>query len=278
MLPFIQKNKYIVFLAAAVVVALVIAFITGGALSPQEPSSTPPYVPTSHTAVADADNTVTPVDVQSTAASSGTTAASSAATGTTNPSSTAAAGRSTSTTAAAVVTTTQPAATAAQESRQTVPASTVKPQPVETQAQETKVNKKYCTISISCATAWNRRGEWSAAVAEAIPANGTVLAPAKVIVYEGESVFDVLKRACRNKNIPMEFTATPVYNTAYIEGIGNLYEFDCGSGSGWMYKVNGWFPNYGCSRYTVQNGDVIEWVYTCNLGRDIGGENIQYTD
>ena len=27
-----------------------------------------------------------------------------------------------------------------------------------------------------------------------------------------------------------------------------------------MCKVNGWFPNYGCSRYQVEDGDVICWV------------------
>ena len=59
----------------------------------------------------------------------------------------------------------------------------------------------------------------------------------------------------------------------YIEGIHNLYEFDCGDLSGWMYKVNGWFPNYGCSRYQLKQGDVIEWVYTCDLGKDVGGGN-----
>ena len=62
-----------------------------------------------------------------------------------------------------------------------------------------------------------------------------------------------------------------MYNSAYIEGINNLYEFDCGELSGWMYKVNGWFPNYGCSRYQLKEGDVIEWVYTCDLGVDVGG-------
>ena len=41
-----------------------------------------------------------------------------------------------------------------------------------------------------------------------------------------------------------------------------------------MYKVNGWFPNYGASRYQIQEGDIIEWVYTCDLGRDVGGFNI----
>ncbi len=43
-----------------------------------------------------------------------------------------------------------------------------------------------------------------------------------------------------------------MYNSYYVEGIGNLYEFDCGKESGWMYKVNGRFPNYGCSSYTPE--------------------------
>jgi hypothetical protein len=55
-----------------------------------------------------------------------------------------------------------------------------------------------------------------------------------------------------------------------IAGINNLYEFDVGELSGWMYKVNGWYPNYGCSRYQVKDGDLIEWNYTCDLGRDLG--------
>ena len=40
----------------------------------------------------------------------------------------------------------------------------------------------------------------------------------------------------------MEFSIVPLTGGAYIEGIGNLYEFDCGSVSGWMYRVNGEFP------------------------------------
>ena len=68
----------------------------------------------------------------------------------------------------------------------------------------------------------------------------------------------------------MEFSFSPGFNSNYVEGINNLYEFDCGQNSGWMYCVNGWYPNYGCSRYVVQDGDVIEWNYTCDLGRDLG--------
>ena len=51
-----------------------------------------------------------------------------------------------------------------------------------------------------------------------------------------------------------------------------LYEFSCGPLSGWMYRVDGEFPNYGCSKYELSDGQNIEWVYTCNLGKDVGCE------
>ncbi len=106
-----------------------------------------------------------------------------------------------------------------------------------------------------------------------MPEDGWILEPTVVTFYEGESVFNVLLRVCKQQSIHMEYSNTPMYNSAYIEGIHNLYEFDCGEGSGWMYKVNDWFPNYGCSRYQLQNGDIIEWVFTCNYGEDVGGKN-----
>ena len=69
----------------------------------------------------------------------------------------------------------------------------------------------------------------------------------------------------------MEASYTPMYGSVYVEGINNLYEFDCGELSGWMYSVNGIYPNYGCSSYILKDGDVICWVYTCDLGYDVGG-------
>lgn len=128
-----------------------------------------------------------------------------------------------------------------------------------------------CTVSISCATILENLDRLNAEKADLIPADGVLLTPAAVEFAEGESVFDVLKRVCRENKIHMEFSETPVYQSAYIEGIGNLYEFDCGEGSGWMYRVNGEFPNYGCSRYTLADGDTVEWVYTCDFGADAGG-------
>ena len=118
---------------------------------------------------------------------------------------------------------------------------------------------------------WKISDRLNAEKADLIPADGVLLAPTAVEFTEGESIFDVLKRVCRENKIHMEFSETPVYQSAYIEGIGNLYEFDCGEGSGWMYRVNGEFPNYGCSRYTLADGDTVEWVYTCDFGADVGG-------
>ena len=131
-----------------------------------------------------------------------------------------------------------------------------------------------CTISIRCATILDHLDELDPEKVELVPEDGWILAPVTVEFTAGQNVFDVLLATVKANAIHMEYQNTPMYETAYIEGIGNLYEFDCGALSGWMYRVNGWFPNYGCSRYAVQAGDVIEWVYTCDLGSDVGGSGV----
>ena len=146
-----------------------------------------------------------------------------------------------------------------------------KPAPVEPENVEIGDTAYTCTLSISCATILDNPELCDPEKWELVPENGWILEPMTVTFYEGESVFNVLQRTCKQQKIHMEFSNTPVYNSAYIEGINNLYEFDVGNQSGWMYRVNGWFPNYGCSRYLLQDGDVIEWVYTCDLGNDVGG-------
>ncbi|MCL2300122.1 MAG: DUF4430 domain-containing protein [Firmicutes bacterium] len=104
-----------------------------------------------------------------------------------------------------------------------------------------------------------------------VPAGGAVMAAKTVAFTEGETVFDVLQRETRAAGVKLVFTNNPMFNSVYIVEIGNLQEFDCGELSGWMYKVNGTFPNYGSSGYILKQGDVVEWVYTCDLGNDVGG-------
>lgn len=95
-----------------------------------------------------------------------------------------------------------------------------------------------------------------------------ILAPAAYEIKAGESALELLKRITRQHKIQMESQGAKSF--AYVEGIDNLYEFDHGAGSGWMYKVNGAFPDKGAGSYTVNPGDTIEWLYTLDLGRDLG--------
>ena len=171
--------------------------------------------------------------------------------------------------------TTKPSTTKQQATK---PVTTQKPKPTEPPATTAKpveptAEKLTCTITIRCDTILDNTDNLEPAKAPYVPDNGVILREVTVEFEEGETVFDVLNRVCERFDIPLEYSWTPMYDSYYIEGINNLYEFDCGSESGWMYKVNGWFPNYGCSSYYLTGGEKIVWCYTCNgLGEDVGAE------
>ena len=149
-----------------------------------------------------------------------------------------------------------------------------KPIPVEPQHAVVTDKQLTCTLTITCKTILDNMDDLDPEKIELVPEDGVILTEKTVTFYEGENVFQLLRREAKANKIHMEFEETPIYNSAYIEGIHNLYEFDCGELSGWMYSVNGWYPNYGCSRYQLKEGDQVEWIYTCDLGRDIGGRNV----
>jgi len=96
---------------------------------------------------------------------------------------------------------------------------------------------------------------------------GVILEATEVEIEEGETVIDVLKKAASQNNIPVSVRGRK--STAYVEGINNLFEFDYGVKSGWIYRVNGSIYSKSAGAYTVKAGDVIEWLYTLDLGRDI---------
>ena len=139
-------------------------------------------------------------------------------------------------------------------------------------AEETTEKALTCTISIDCKTILNNLDDLRASKADYVPADGWILYKSTVEFEQGDTVFDVLKRVTKAAGIQMESKWTPMYNSYYVEGINQLYEFDCGEQSGWMYSVNGWYPNYGCSSYELKDGDKIEWRYTCDLGSDVGDQ------
>ena len=94
-----------------------------------------------------------------------------------------------------------------------------------------------------------------------VPGNGIIFSKNEIEIKENESAFDVLKRELISAGIHIEFTLAPVYNSVYIEGINNIYEFDCGERSGWKYSVNGKYLPIASSEYKVQANDKIVFTY-----------------
>jgi hypothetical protein len=115
-------------------------------------------------------------------------------------------------------------------------------------------------FSVSCET-----------IADELDGEYEIIPPTEIVLIKGETVFDILERVLAYNQIPFDYSGSG--ETIYIRGIDNIYEFDYGDMSGWMYRVNGEFPNVGCGAYYPEDGDVIEWLYTKNIGKDIGMED-----
>ena len=179
------------------------------------------------------------------------------------------------------VTTTEPITTTKPTTITTKPATT-KPSTTAPTTQVTTEMKKYCTVRIKCNTIYDNLSKLKSGKKDFLPSNGVILNNVKVELNGGESAFDVIKKACEENvctdnckyckanGVQIEYTYTPAFNNYYIEGIHQIYEKDCGTQSGWMYSVNGVFPDVGTSSYTVSPGDVIVLSFTCNMGEDIG--------
>lgn len=160
-------------------------------------------------------------------------------------------------------------------------AHSTKPSKVTTTKKQGKTVT--CKIEIECKTILKNLDNLRPEKKAFLPKDGYILKTTTVSVAEGSTVFDVLKLVCKQNTCPekctycrksgiqLEYVYTTGYDSEYIRGIHQLYEKDCGTQSGWMYSVNGVFPNYGVNKYTVKNGDDIKFRYTCNgLGEDLG--------
>ncbi len=130
------------------------------------------------------------------------------------------------------------------------------------------------TLSIECKAVLDNLSMLDPALkaGDFVPEDGVILPCTRYVLRPGDTVYDILSRAVRYNKIQMEYQGADKnsFSSVYIKGINYLYEFSCGPLSGWMYAVNGVFPQYGCSKYELSDGDRIEWMYTCDLGRDVG--------
>lgn len=135
------------------------------------------------------------------------------------------------------------------------------------QPEESDQKGDTVTLTIRCDTAVNNGMHLESKWAGIVPASGCILDTTTFEIEDGDTVFDVLCQARDKFKLHMQYKGAG--SGIYVEGINNLYEFDGGRWSGWMYCVNDWYPNYGCGVYYLQPGDVIEWNYTCDLGCDL---------
>lgn len=94
------------------------------------------------------------------------------------------------------------------------------------------------------------------------------LPPTEMEIQDGDTVLAALIAITKKHKIQMDYRGGQGA-TAYVEGMANVYEFDRGQGSGWMYRVNGIFPDRGAGVVPLQDGDRVEWLYTTNLGVDL---------
>lgn len=118
------------------------------------------------------------------------------------------------------------------------------------------------TMTIRCDTILDRDK-----VNSHIPNDGVILPKTQFKIIDGETAYDVLLTASKSYSVQIDNRGPR--GAAYIAGINYLYEFDYGELSGWMYRINGEFPDVGCQGYTLSDGDVIEWLYTTNIGKDL---------
>lgn len=142
------------------------------------------------------------------------------------------------------------------------------PQPVTPRSAVPTQKPREDTVSleIECRAVLGRKDLWREGIEEIIPQSG-VFYSGQCSYVSGETAYDLLKRICRQKEIALDCSYTPLYGSYYIRGIGNLYEFDCGSESGWKYKVNGVTPGVGSSQYVIKNQDCIVFYYDYLLER-----------
>lgn len=96
---------------------------------------------------------------------------------------------------------------------------------------------------------------------------GKVFFRKKAIKIEpGETAFSLLEKT----NLSLDIDRNTQYGV-YVSGIEGLSEMDEGPESGWLYRVNGVFPGHSAALERVYENDYVEWLYTRDLGKDVGG-------
>lgn len=124
-----------------------------------------------------------------------------------------------------------------------------------------------CLVTIDASTAFNNPG-LDDAIRNELRNNGMILNKVKMASAATQSVTEIFTVACSLSNIVVDIESGDF--GSFIKGIGGLYNGDCGESSYWLLRINGEYPDVGADSITVNDGDEIVWIYTCDGGADIG--------
>ena len=123
---------------------------------------------------------------------------------------------------------------------------------IQTTEASTTSGKIVVYLSVNCINAVNA----NVASAASFAPSGVILAGKEITVDPDSSVFDVLKASGFTINASNSFLGT------YVSAIQGVREGEAAGKGGWIYSINGEFPNLSASKVTVKNGDVVFFHYT----------------
>ncbi|MEG0325741.1 MAG: DUF4430 domain-containing protein [Cellulosilyticaceae bacterium] len=101
------------------------------------------------------------------------------------------------------------------------------------------------------------------------PSGKTTLLPLTTVPFtSGSTVLDISVNVLKATGIPFEVGGSG--KGTYITGIDNLSQLDEGPLSGWLFRIDDNYPSQGPAALTLTKDSTIQWVYTLNLGKDVG--------
>lgn len=118
-----------------------------------------------------------------------------------------------------------------------------------------------CTVTVECKVILSNMDDLKAGHEDFVPDDGYIIRSHSVTLKNGATAYDAVKEACDENGVRLNAVSSS-YGT-YVAGINNIDEKDCGSQSGWIYKVNNVSPSKSCAKYKLKNGDAITFSYVC---------------
>lgn len=133
--------------------------------------------------------------------------------------------------------------------------SVQKPQP----STSNDIKTYNCNVTIECTVILDNMSDLKEGKEDYVPSNGYILKNCSIKAEEGESVYSLLQRVCDANGI--SYNAVNSGWGIYVSSINHLDEKDCGSGSGWKYKVNGTYPGRTCEKEKITKNSTIVWEF-----------------